>query len=705
MLGILLALAAMAGAEPETPIDAFSYETTEAARAHWAPQSGSRPVRVERLASGESCLAFDASFDREMQRACWDWTTALDLSAGGTVSFEISATRTALGRVFGLYFGTPNGWYSRTWSQTTPEAWTRQSFRLDTFYKEDRPDGWDRITKIRFSVWADTPGEVTYLLRNLRVAPANPAENLLKNGSFEMPGVGVPYGWGCGHWGVGGMPWAADMDLWRKHWAMDHTEARHGSASLRIGNTDGLPLLKARSLWRPLQDGPHVLSAWLKSDRDALPVVLRFAGSSTTVTVGREWTQAVLRGEMPERRRPMAEIAPQEPGTLWLDAVMLQALADPTEEFHPHEEDPAIAALQERIDWSPPRRASEVARGRSVAGPLTPAKTAIDEHGRFLLNGEPYLQHSFGLEFVDDLAVLDAVAAAGFKDICIQIMPRVTTEELRSYFDRCAEVGLRVIPWMHPGVEIERFTRHIEALRGHPALLCWYVYDEPSGDGVAEANAKLERARELDPGRPAFINYLPHDLTGHMGDIYSTDLYPIPHSTPMAAIRAVRTMAEDAASRRAPVWMWLQSTGYAYGIAREPSPRELSCMVYGSLIEGARGIYYFAQMPRTRECFDEMRAMCVEVDALAPVLYSLETAPEVRCGHPAILCRAYALDGVVTVLAVNTGGSAEEVEFALPGGNGALDVVFEDRSIPFANGAWQDTLGPYERRVYRVSGG
>ena len=33
-----------------------------------------------------------------------------------------------------------------------------------------------------------------------------------------------------------------------------------------------------------------------------------------------------------------------------------------------------------------------------------------------------------------------------------------------------------------------------------------------------------------------------------------------------------------------PVWMWLQGTGYAYWMDREPTPRELSCMVYGSLI-------------------------------------------------------------------------------------------------------------------------
>ena len=88
------------------------------------------------------------------------------------------------------------------------------------------------------------------------------------------------------------------------------------------------------------------------------------------------------------------------------------------------------------------------------------------------------------------------------------IRESVTTEELRGFFDRCGQVGLRVIPWMDRRIPRERFRAHIEALKQHPALLCWYVYDEPHGEGFAEADARLALAKELDPARPAFINYL-----------------------------------------------------------------------------------------------------------------------------------------------------------------------------------------------------
>ncbi|HJN18162.1 MAG TPA: hypothetical protein QGH10_21865 [Armatimonadota bacterium] len=284
----------------------------------------------------------------------------------------------------------------------------------------------------------------------------------------------------------------------------------------------------------------------------------------------------------------------------------------------------------------------------------------------------------------------------------MQIRPSVTTERLTEIFDRCAEVGLRIIPWLDGNMSREQFTEHVETLRSHPALLCWYVYDEPSGERFAEADARYQLARELDPNHPALINYLGNKLTEHTGDIYSTDVYPIPHGSPTAAIGAVRQMKGAADPEHKPVWMWLQGTGYAYWMDREPSPRELSCMVYGSLMAGARGIYYFAQIPRTKACFDEMRALVVEVEALAPVVSSLEPAPEVSCGAPNVQVQAYAPGGEVWVLAVNTQAETVEVELSVDGVSGSVTVVFEGRKVEAAGGAWVDEFGPYERHVYRV---
>jgi hypothetical protein len=602
-------------------------------------------------------------------------------------------------RTIGIYFGTPNGWYPLFFSGIS-ESWRTRIFSLSRFGSEGKPDGWDKVTTFRFSPWSSGEGKVTFRLRNFRFLPKDPAENYVKNGSFEISGAGIPYGWGSGHWGVGDLPWAADMDMWRRHWHLDRKVAKHGSVSLCIENTSELPPLRAVSVWlyppKEKKGERFTLSAWLKSDRDKLPVSL----GSKVFEVGKEWTQAVVKGiSIPERFS--VAISPQAPGKLWIDAVQLQAGEQATGEFHPFIEDEAIAARERLIDWSPPRRTREVAAGRHTTLPVKPASVTIDADGRFLVDGKPYIQHSLGLEFVSNLDILNFVAQSGFKDVCIYFRDNLTTEQVKNIFDRCAQVGLRLIPWLG-GKGVEQVSERVRALKDHPALLCWYVMDEPSGEeGFAEAEARLKLARELDPAHPAFINYLSNKLEGHAGDIYSTDVYPIPHSTPMAAINAVRSMKAAAAREHKPVWMWLQGTGYAYWMDREPTPRELSCMVYGSLIAGARGIYYFAQIPRTKECWDEMRALCVEVDGLAPALYSLEPAPELQCDNQNILCSAYRHRGDIWVLAVNTSDKPLQARFALKSPLHIVEVIFEGRKIQPQAGSWQDSFGAYERHVYR----
>jgi hypothetical protein len=701
-LAVLLLSLVLVCCQAADVLEPFSYRDTESALRCWKPQFGSLPARAETLPDGSSCMAFDADFTAPNARACWDWTGKLDLSSAGRVAFQACSTNPGVAGTVALYFGTPGGWYGGFWSGLQ-ESWTTRTLATTRFGIEGAPEGWDKITTVRFSVWASGPGKATFRVRNLRVLPRDPAENLLRNGSFEVPGP-FPYGWGSGHWGVGNLPWAADMDLFRRHFHQDTTAAREGRQSLCLDNTADLPLLKAQSVWVNLpRDCPaYVVSAWLRSDQDQLPVVLECNGRQTTATASKEWVQAQLKGVQPGER-VCVNIAPQAPGRLWVDCVQVQAVAEATAEFHASPEDEALMEREARVDWSPSRRTADIAAGRRITGPVQPATVAVDANGRFTVNGVPYLQHSLGLEFVSDLGMINVVADAGFRDITIEVRAGITTEQLRAIFDRCAEVGLRVIPWLDGNIPLERFSSHITTLRNHPALLCWYVYDEPSGDRFAEADARYKLARELDPSHPALINYLSNRLQEQTGDIYSTDVYPIPHATPSTAIGAVAAMKAAAAKLNRPVWMWLQGTGYAYWMDREPTPRELSCMVYGSLIRGARGIYYFAQIPRTHECLAEMRALCVEMDALAPALGSLDPAPEVTCSAPTVLCKAFAVGGQWWVTAVNTSNAPMQANFTVSGAPGDADVLFEGRRVSVAGGKWSDDFGVYERHVYKLA--
>lgn len=602
-----------------------------------------------------------------------------------------------------MYFGTPGGWYARCTGESAGEDWAQITWQLGDFTIEDKPEGWDKVSRFRYSLWSNSPGPVKVWLRGFRVRANDPGRNLLRNGSFEVPGP-LPYAWGSGHWGVGNLPWAADMAVWRQHFGLDQTVAHDGKASVRLINGPGLPGLSLVSAWFGLpskQGVGYTLSGWLRADRAGLGVKVNCAGRNATVTVGPEWQRFVLPQLVPAAQCTVT-ITPQGEGTLWVDGVQIQLAGSDTPEYHPAAEEESLIAREAAVDWSPPRRTPEVAAGRQTTGPVTPATVSIDGNGRFLLNGQPYLMHSLGLESVSALGMLDVAARAGFPDVCLEIRPSITTGELRGYLDRCAALGLRVIPWMDGTIPLERFRAHIEALRDHPALLCWYVFDEPSGERFVAANERLALARQLDPHHPALINYLGNKLTEHLGDIYSTDIYPIPHSTPLAAINGVAAMQAGAVKEHKPVWMWLQGTGYAYWMDREPTPRELSCMVYGSLIAGARGIYWFAQIPRSAECWAEMRAMAVELKQLEPVLGSLDRAPAVRCEAPGLMTAAYHYEGQTWVLAVNTRPKPMEAKLGVLGATKPVTVVFEDRTVPASANAWTDQFGPYERHVYRL---
>ncbi|MBU0608520.1 MAG: hypothetical protein KKI08_11585, partial [Armatimonadetes bacterium] len=508
MLPLVMVLAMAASAWADLP-DICNFPDTAAAQKAWQPQFNSPPAQVEKLPDGGTCILLKGEYKAPMDRLCWDYVGPLDLSSVGSISLELSVEHADRAGTFGIYFGTPGGWYARITGVALSDKWSRVTWDLDDFGTEDAPTGWDKVERFRFSMWGSAPGPVTFRLRGFKATARDVHRNYLRNGGFEIPGP-QPYAWGSGHWGVGNLPWAADMDLWRSHFGLDRSVAHSGTCSLRIINGPDLPRLNAVSAWFGLRDKPvsdYTLSAWVKADRDDLPVTLAAGNKSGKGKAGKEWGRVVLTGVKPDQR-VIGRIGAEGEGTLWLDDVQLQAIGQDSPEFHPHPGDEALCQREAKVDWSPPRRTPDTAAGRRTTGPVKPGKVTIDDQGRFLLDGQPYLMHSLGLEFVSDLKILDVVANAGFPDVCIEIRAAITTEELKSYFDHAAELGLRVIPWMDGNIPIERLRSHIMALRDHPALLCWYVFDEPNGERFAAADERLKLAHELDPNHPALINYL-----------------------------------------------------------------------------------------------------------------------------------------------------------------------------------------------------
>ena len=183
-----------------------------------------------------------------------------------------------------------------------------------------------------------------------------------------------------------------------------------------------------------------------------------------------------------------------------------------------------------------------------------------------------------------------------------------------AYLDRAAALGMKVHyqlldvsggggVYSGSGREIppqqrdEWLRSEIEAVRNHPALLAWYIADEPGLRGVdPEAMRRIyERVRELDPYHPVTMVFLNGGAARRFAagmDLAMVDPYPVPN-VPPATVGPGVAAALQGLGPRIPVWLVGQAFGGGEHWTREPTARELRLMTWLALVEGATGVQYF----------------------------------------------------------------------------------------------------------------
>jgi len=231
--------------------------------------------------------------------------------------------------------------------------------------------------------------------------------------------------------------------------------------------------------------------------------------------------------------------------------------------------------------------------------------------------------------------------------------------------------------------------------KNHPALLSWYLGDEPEGSGdvpdlLLEARAII---RAIDRHHPiSVLNNTPTVFAAYAPtcDVHMADPYPIPRQ-PVTLVAEWADISRRAAGPGRPTWLCLQTHNLAlYGMddGRWPTPDELRCMMYLALTHGSRGIAWWCyNHARDSGNWTAYETMYRELQQLAP--YLLETAPggaAVRVEPDRLHVSAHARGGRCLVLTANPGGAVDAtftvsgitpakalrvhdgVEFALTGG-------------------------------------
>ena len=351
--------------------------------------------------------------------------------------------------------------------------------------------------------------------------------------------------------------------------------------------------------------------------------------------------------------------------------------------------------------------------------PPKPNTVKIDYATRGLsVDGLPYLPFGFYCVFpAGDLPTVEATQ--GFTHLAAYQGADTDAAQVKAYFDRCDAVGMKVhydiraLAQSEPSPrKWEKLRAQVEAVRDHPALLCWYLCDEPDGQGIPPA--RLDEAyrfvRNLDPYHPITMVFCvppkAHEYVNGM-DIMMADPYPIPHA-PVTEVSRVTDNLNRAVDCGMPLWIVPQAFGGGEGWKREPSAQEERVMTYLALIHGATGIQYFVRRapignPIAPSLWSECRRLALEGQELAPELLSPEPRPVVESSVPAVHAAAWRREGVLTIVAANTENRPASVRLSL--GEkvaGRAAVLFANRVVEVKDGVIEDMLDGFGTRAYRV---
>jgi hypothetical protein len=278
-------------------------------------------------------------------------------------------------------------------------------------------------------------------------------------------------------------------------------------------------------------------------------------------------------------------------------------------------------------------------------------------------------------------ADLAAVRGLGFNSA--DYYYRLQGEQVADLMDAAARSGMQVLVELSDHIRNHRepdeaaIDAVVDRYRNHPALLAWYLIDEPAESAVSpEVTRRLyERLRQRDPYHPVLlVNNRPSTYAAHgrSCDLLAVDVYPIPNG-PVSRVRERMDDAWWATGGTRPVWLVAQAFGATEHWPRPPTPTELRNMAFQGLVHGARGIFFYRYCTASERniqpqpLWEEVQRLAGELRGLAPVLVEPAAAEQawLADGEPGVdlALRRYA--GDYYLFAVNTTLSTRRVSITL----------------------------------------
>ena len=361
-----------------------------------------------------------------------------------------------------------------------------------------------------------------------------------------------------------------------------------------------------------------------------------------------------------------------------------------------------------------------------------PNEVKIDRlTGGLIVNKKQFFPFGFYCYSPVDPAMLSDEVIKGFNMVSPyqKIIPE-KLDERKAYMDRCAELGMKVhynllsvsggggVGSAMEGVsEAEkkiRLINEIKTFMDHPALLGWYISDEPNGRKVSPGQLEsiYKAVKELDPWHPVSIVFQAPFLSSlrysDALDIVMADPYPVP-DLPVTIAGNVTSQLTTAFSGNKPVWMVPQAFGGGEIWSREPTFQEIRSMTWQSVIKGATGIQYFVRQgpdyfPKSASTWAECGRIATEIAELTPWILSDEESQPVETNNENIIASSRMHKGKLMIMAVNKTNEPLAATIRIKGiSNGRASLIFENRSLAVSGGVIRDYLAPFGSQVYMIN--